>query len=207
VAGEVGIDMLAGPSEILVIADELANAHYVAADLLSQAEHDAMASAVLITPSADLARQVATSLEQQLNRLARAGVAREALENYGALFVVERLDDAFALANTIAPEHLELQLQDPWPWLGRVEHAGAVFLGTNTPEPVGDYFAGPNHVLPTAGTARFASALGWKTSSRKPAWCTTRARPSNATPGPSCASPSSKASAPMPLRCGCAWNE
>jgi histidinol dehydrogenase len=160
VAGEVGIDMLAGPSEILVVADEFANPDYIAADLLSQAEHDSMASAVLITTSADLAQAVSRCLDEQLGRLPRAEVAREALRQYGALFTVERLDDALQLANMLAPEHLELQLRDPWPWLAKVQHAGAVFLGADTPEPVGDYFAGPNHVLPTAGTARFASALG-----------------------------------------------
>jgi histidinol dehydrogenase len=160
VAGEVGIDMLAGPSEILVVADEFANPDYIAADLLSQAEHDSMASAVLITTSADLAQAVSVCLDEQLGRLPRAQVAREALRQYGALFTVERLDDALQLANALAPEHLELQLRDPWPWLAKVQHAGAVFLGADTPEPVGDYFAGPNHVLPTAGTARFASALG-----------------------------------------------
>jgi histidinol dehydrogenase len=160
VAGEVGIDMLAGPSEILVIADEFANPNHVAADLLSQAEHDPMASAVLITTSADLARAVGQCLDDQLTRLPRAETAREALRQYGALFTVERLDDALRLANNLAPEHLELQLRDPWSWLAKVQHAGAVFLGADTPEPVGDYFAGPNHVLPTAGTARFASALG-----------------------------------------------
>lgn len=160
VAGEVGIDMLAGPSEILVVADEFANPDYIAADLLSQAEHDSMASAVLITTSADLAQAVSRCLDEQLGRLPRAQVAREALRQYGALFTVERVDEALQLANMLAPEHLELQLRDPWPWLAKVEHAGAVFLGADTPEPVGDYFAGPNHVLPTAGTARFASALG-----------------------------------------------
>lgn len=160
VAGEVGIDMLAGPSEILVVADEFANPDYIAADLLSQAEHDSMASAVLITTSADLAQAVSRCLDEQLGRLPRAQVAREALRQYGALFTVERVDDALQLANMLAPEHLELQLRDPWPWLAKVQHAGAVFLGADTPEPVGDYFAGPNHVLPTAGTARFASALG-----------------------------------------------
>jgi histidinol dehydrogenase len=160
VAGEVGIDMLAGPSEILVVADEFADPNHVAADLLSQAEHDAMASAVLITTSAALAQDVSRCLEQQLQRLPRADVARQALRQYGALFTVQNLDTALGLANSVAPEHLELQIRDPWPWLGKVQHAGAVFLGTNTPEPVGDYFAGPNHVLPTAGTARFASALG-----------------------------------------------
>jgi histidinol dehydrogenase len=160
VAGEVGIDMLAGPSEILVVADEFANPNFIAADLLSQAEHDPMASAVLITTSATLAHAVSRCLEEQLERLPRADVARQALLQYGALFTVQHLDDALRLANTVAPEHLELQVRDPWPWLGKVQHAGAVFLGTDTPEPVGDYFAGPNHVLPTAGTARFASALG-----------------------------------------------
>ncbi len=160
VAGEVGIDMLAGPSEILVVADEFADPRYIAADLLSQAEHDPMASAVLITTSADLAGVVSRCLDEQLRRLPRAEVAREALRQYGALFTVEHLDDALRLSNTLAPEHLELQLRDPWPWLAKVQHAGAVFLGADTPEPVGDYFAGPNHVLPTAGTARFASALG-----------------------------------------------
>jgi histidinol dehydrogenase len=160
VAGEVGIDMLAGPSEILVVADEFADPNHVAADLLSQAEHDAMASAVLITTSAALAKDVSRCLEEQLRGLPRADVARQALRQYGALFTVQNLDTALGLANSVAPEHLELQIRDPWPWLGKVQHAGAVFLGTNTPEPVGDYFAGPNHVLPTAGTARFASALG-----------------------------------------------
>ena len=160
VAGEVGIDMLAGPSEILVVADESANPKHVAADLLSQAEHDPMASAVLITTSEILAQQVSRCLDEQLQCLPRADVARQALLQYGALFTVRHLDDALRLANTMAPEHLELQIRDPWPWLGKVQHAGAVFLGTDTPEPVGDYFAGPNHVLPTAGTARFASALG-----------------------------------------------
>jgi histidinol dehydrogenase len=160
VAGEVGIDMLAGPSEILVVADESADPNHVAADLLSQAEHDAMASAVLITTSAALAKDVSRCLEEQLQCLPRADVARQALRQYGALFTVQNLDTALRLANSVAPEHLELQIRDPWPWLGKVQHAGAVFLGTNTPEPVGDYFAGPNHVLPTAGTARFASALG-----------------------------------------------
>jgi histidinol dehydrogenase len=160
VAGEVGIDMLAGPSEILVVADESAAPQHVAADLLSQAEHDPMASAVLITTSATLAHEVSRCLEEQLLRLPRADVARQALLQYGALFTVQHLEDALRLSNSVAPEHLELQIRDPWPWLGKVQHAGAVFLGTDTPEPVGDYFAGPNHVLPTAGTARFASALG-----------------------------------------------
>jgi histidinol dehydrogenase len=160
VSGEVGIDLLAGPSEILVIADESANPEYIAADLLSQAEHDAMASAVLITTRAELAARVGDCLTRQLGKLPRHEIAEESLRRFGAIFVVGDPEDAFRLSNRIAPEHLELQIRDPWLSLGKVEHAGAVFLGDCTPEAVGDYFAGPNHVLPTAGTARFASALG-----------------------------------------------
>ena len=160
VSGEVGIDLLAGPSEILVIADHRAHPAYIAADLLGQAEHDAMASAVLITTSFDLAGRVSQKLQEQLSGLPRSEVAMEALSRYGAIFVVKDLDQAIGLANRIAPEHLELQIEDPWSCIGKVEHAGAVFLGSYTPEAIGDYFAGPNHVLPTAGTARFASALG-----------------------------------------------
>jgi len=166
-SGEVGIDLLAGPSEILVIADHLANPEHIAADLLSQAEHDPMASAVLITPSVAVAQQVSQCLETQSAVLPRRDLARQALAKYGAIFIVQQLQEAFGLANKLAPEHLELHLQDPWSWLGKVENAGAVFLGGNTPEPVGDYFAGPNHVLPTAGTARFASALGVENFQKK----------------------------------------
>lgn len=160
VSGEVGIDMLAGPSEILVIADGAANADYVAADLLSQAEHDAMASAVLITTDKLLAAKTAECVAEQLARLPRHEIAADALIRYGAVFLVNDLEDAMDLANRIAPEHLELQVEDPWSWTGKIKHAGAIFLGAYSPEAVGDYFAGPNHVLPTAGTARFASALG-----------------------------------------------
>jgi len=160
VSGEVGIDLLAGPSEILIIADEDANPDYLAADLLSQAEHDPMASGVLITSNRTVAEQTAQCLQRQLNRLPRKTIARESLDRYGAIFLVEDLRTAASLAGRIAPEHLELQVRDPWSLVGKIEHAGAVFLGENTPEAVGDYFAGPNHVLPTAGTARFASALG-----------------------------------------------
>lgn len=160
VAGEVGIDLIAGPSEILIIADDQANPDYLAADLLSQAEHDAMASAVLITPCSPVAERTLRSLAEQLRQLPRKEIARESLERYGTCFLVEDLDAAISLANRIAPEHLELQIRDPWSCLGKITHAGAVFLGDYTPEAVGDYFAGPNHVLPTAGTARFASALG-----------------------------------------------
>ncbi|NDY41799.1 histidinol dehydrogenase [Dissulfurirhabdus thermomarina] len=163
VAGTVGIDMVAGPSEVLVIADEGAPAAYVAADLLSQAEHDPMATAVLVTPSETLARQAAAALEDQLARLPRAETARRSLADHGLVLVVRDLDEAVEVANRVAPEHLELLTADPWALLPRVRHAGAVFLGPYTPEPVGDYVAGPNHVLPTMGTARFSSALGVET--------------------------------------------
>jgi histidinol dehydrogenase len=159
VSGEVGIDLLAGPSEILVIADSGARPDYIAADLLSQAEHDPMASAVLITTDAGMPERVEASLHTQLEKLPRSEIAGESLDRYGAFFVVENLDAALDLANRIAPEHLELQIRDPWSCVGKIQHAGAVFLGDHTPEAVGDYFAGPNHVLPTAGAARFASAL------------------------------------------------
>jgi histidinol dehydrogenase len=160
VSGEVRIDMIAGPSEILVLADSSARADYVAADLLSQAEHDSMASAICITTEESLARDVALGVSRQLSALSRSATAAASIERHGAVFVVESMDAALSLANRIAPEHLELHLKDPLPWLGRIENAGAVFIGDHSPEPVGDYFAGPNHVLPTAGTSRFASALG-----------------------------------------------
>ena len=159
VSGEVGIDMVAGPSEVLIIADESANPKFAAADLLAQAEHDVLSSAVLITNSADLARAVAKEIDQQLASLPRRDIARESLRRFGAIFTVSDLADALALANRIAPEHLELLVEDPFEYLGQIRHAGAVFLGHYAPEPMGDYIAGPNHVLPTAGTARFASAL------------------------------------------------
>jgi histidinol dehydrogenase len=159
-SGIVGIDLLAGPSEILVIADQNANPEFIAADLLSQAEHDSMASAILITIDRSLAIRVGEFLHKQLSNLPRREIAKRSLDRYGAAFLVEDIDGAVALANRLAPEHLELQVLDPWALLGRIEHAGAVFLGNYSPEAVGDYFAGPNHVLPTAGTARFASALG-----------------------------------------------
>jgi len=159
-AGEVGIDMIAGPSEILVLADSSARADYIAADLLSQAEHDSMASAICITTEESLAGDISLSVSRRLTSLPRGETAAASIERYGAVFLVQSVDAAFGLANRIAPEHLELHLKDPLPWLGRIENAGAVFIGDHTPEPVGDYFAGPNHVLPTAGTARFASALG-----------------------------------------------
>ena len=159
-SGEVGIDMVAGPSEILVLADSSARPDYIAADLLSQAEHDSMASAICITTERKLAGDIAVSLSRQLAALPRSRTASASIERYGAVFIAQNLDAAFELANRIAPEHLELHIENPFSWLGRIENAGAVFVGEHTPEPVGDYFAGPNHVLPTAGAARFASALG-----------------------------------------------
>ncbi|MFO7707157.1 MAG: histidinol dehydrogenase [Desulfobacterales bacterium] len=159
VAGAVGIDIIAGPSEILVVADESANPEFVAADMLSQAEHDPLASALLVTPSAGLAAAARKALVRQAARLARAEIARESLRRYGAIILTRDLGAAIELANRIAPEHLELQVREPFAHLAAVRNAGAVFLGANTPEAVGDYMAGPNHVLPTAGTARFASAL------------------------------------------------
>ena len=158
-AGQVGIDMIAGPSEILVIADSSANPQHVAADLLSQAEHDSMASALMLTPDAQLAEATAAALEEQLAKLPRQQVAEESLAAFGGIVLVSDLDTAFGLANKIAPEHLELLVEKPFQLLGKIQNAGAIFLGHHSPEPVGDYFAGPNHVLPTAGTARFASGL------------------------------------------------
>ena len=159
VAGTVGIDMIAGPSEILIIADRHANPEYLAADLLAQAEHDPLASAMLIVDSMELAQSATAAVKRQLANLPRAEIAAESIRRFGAVFVVSKLSIGVDLANRIAPEHLELQLRDPFDILGRIRNAGAVFLGEYTPEPVGDYIAGPNHVLPTGGTARFASAL------------------------------------------------
>ncbi|OPY84447.1 MAG: Histidinol dehydrogenase [Syntrophus sp. PtaU1.Bin208] len=160
VFGQVSIDMIAGPSEILVIADRSAQPPMIAADLLSQAEHDEMASAVLLTPDEALARAVSVEVEQQLERLPRRAIAERSLDAFGAILVTEDLEQAVAVANRFAPEHLELMVTDPWTLLDGIRHAGAVFLGHYTPEAIGDYIAGPNHVLPTGGTARFSSALG-----------------------------------------------
>ncbi len=159
VFGDVGIDMVAGPSEVLVVADDTADAAFVAADLLAQAEHDPMARAVLLTPSGALRDAVAAELGRQLAALPRREIAGAALASHGALVLTRSLEEAVDLANGLAPEHLELQVADPEGLLARVRHAGAVFLGRHTPEVVGDYVAGPNHVLPTGGTARFSSAL------------------------------------------------
>lgn len=159
VYGDVDIDMLAGPSEILVIADENASAAYIAADMLSQAEHDEIAASMLITPCVELADKVKVKLEEQLQTLPKRAIAEKALKNRGVIIIVNDLNEAFDIANKIAPEHLEILVQNPFDWIGKVRHAGSVFLGEYSPEPVGDYIAGPNHVLPTSGTARFYSGL------------------------------------------------
>lgn len=160
VFGQVAIDMIAGPSEVLVIADGTAAATHVAADLLAQAEHDVMASAVLLTPIQMLAQQVAEAVEEQLPQLSRREVARQSLTDFGILIVTKDMEEAFVLANRFAPEHLELMVADPAAALKKVKNAGAAFLGGTTPETLGDYIAGPNHILPTGGTARFSSPLG-----------------------------------------------
>ncbi|MCI6966469.1 histidinol dehydrogenase [bacterium] len=159
VFGLVDIDMIAGPSEILILADGSCDARFVAADLLSQAEHDKNASAVLVTPSAALASAVQAELERQLTLLPRAEIARASIENNGKIILVPTLDVGIAIANEIAPEHLELSVDDPFALLGKVQNAGSIFLGKYCPEALGDYFAGPNHTLPTGGTARFSSPL------------------------------------------------
>ncbi len=159
VAGTVGIDMIAGPSEILVIADEQANPEFIAADLLSQAEHDVLSSSVLITPSEAVAEKTLSAVRRQLDQLARKPIAEKSFEAFGCIMVVPDIETAIDLSNRIAPEHLELMVASPFDYVDRIRNAGAVFLGAYTPEPVGDYAAGPNHVLPTAGTARFSSAL------------------------------------------------
>lgn len=159
VSGTVGIDMIAGPSEILIIADSTANPEFTAADLLSQAEHDTMASTILVTDSEETANAVATAVEEQLMNLNRKDVAKKSLDKYGAIIVMPDLTSCIELANRIAPEHLELHIDNPFEHIGKIKNAGAIFIGDYTPEPVGDYIAGPNHVLPTAGAARFASAL------------------------------------------------
>jgi len=159
VFGAVGIDMIAGPTEVVVVADETARPDWVAADLLAQAEHDPVAAPIAIVTSRPLAEKVAEALGAQVAALPRRGVAAAALEAHGAVIVVGRVGEALGVANAIAPEHLGLMVADPWRWLPEVENAGAVFLGGATPEVAGDYLAGPNHVLPTGGTARFASPL------------------------------------------------
>ena len=159
VYGQVAIDMIAGPSEILIVADGASDARHVAADLLSQAEHDTLASAVLVTDSTELALAVQAEIERQLPLLAREKIARESVENNGKIIVAESLAAAVEIANEIAPEHLELCVDDPFALLDSIRHAGSIFMGRNCPEALGDYFAGPNHTLPTGGTARFSSPL------------------------------------------------
>ncbi len=159
VFGRVAIDMIAGPSEILVIADGKSNPAHVAADLLSQAEHDKLASAVLVTDSEALAKAVAEEIEKQLSLLPREEIARASIENNGKIIVAENLMQGIAISNEIAPEHLELMVDDPFAYLDAIQNAGSIFMGRNCPEALGDYFAGPNHTLPTSGTARFSSPL------------------------------------------------
>jgi len=159
VFGKVSIDMIAGPSEILIVADSTCNPKYVAADLLSQAEHDKMASAVLVTDSYDLAKAVSEEIEKQIPMLERAEIARASIDDNGKIIVADSLDVAIDISNEIAPEHLELCVDNPFDYLDSIRHAGSIFMGKNCPEALGDYFAGPNHTLPTSGTAKFSSPL------------------------------------------------
>ena len=163
VYGTVGIDSIAGPSEVLVIADSAANPVHVAADLLAQAEHDPMAAAILITTDSALARQVVGEVQEQLADHPRRITTEKAIAHYGLVIIVDSLETAAELSNEFAPEHLELEIAEPWELLPHIRHAGAIFLGYSTPEAVGDYIAGPNHTLPTSGAARYASALGVET--------------------------------------------
>ena len=159
VFGYVSIDSIAGPSEILVLADETANPSYAAADLLSQAEHDEMASAILITTSMELAKKVSEETDRYLQTLSRSEIIQKSLDRYGYILVADTMDEAVAAANEIASEHLEILTKDPFEIMTKIQNAGAIFVGAYSSEPLGDYFAGPNHVLPTNGTARFFSAL------------------------------------------------
>ena len=167
VAGIVGIDMIAGPSEVLIIADNSARPSYIAADMLAQAEHDPQALAMLITTSKKIGEKVVDELENQLEDLSRSDIAQIALKNRGVILIAEDIKEAIGLANQIAAEHLELMIEKPDTWLSDIQHAGAIFLGNYSPEASGDYLAGPNHVLPTMGTARFSSALGVETFLKK----------------------------------------
>ena len=159
VFGQVSIDMIAGPSEILIIADGKSNPRHLAADLLSQAEHDKLASAVLVTDSAELALAVQAELEVQIPLLERADIARASIDNNGKIIVADNLKEVIEISNEIAPEHLELCVDNPFDYLDSIRHAGSIFMGRNCPEALGDYFAGPNHTLPTSGMARFSSPL------------------------------------------------
>lgn len=165
--GEVGIDMIAGPSEITILADDSADPDFLAADMLSQAEHDPLAASLCVTTSPALAEKLRQALARQLDKLPRRELASRALKDWGGILVVDDLDQGLALVNRIAPEHLELAVDEPFALLGKIRNAGAIFLGHHCPEPVGDYFAGPNHVLPTLGTARFSSALSVQSFCKK----------------------------------------
>jgi histidinol dehydrogenase len=162
-----GVDMIAGPSEVLVIADDHANPQFAAADLLSQAEHDTRASSILITDSENFALKTKNALKTQLEKLDRSEIAKKSLDAFGAIIIVNNIDTAIELSNMIAPEHLELLIKEPFEYIGKIKNAGAVFIGEYSPEPVGDYIAGPNHVLPTAGAARFSSALSVQNFTKK----------------------------------------
>ena len=159
VYGYVDIDMIAGPSEILIVADQEANPKFIAADLMSQAEHDVLSSAILVTDSLDLAYKVRDELDMQVKSMSRREIIESSIEDYGAIIVTDNIKASLDIANELAPEHLELMVQEPMKYLGEVENAGSIFLGQYAPEPLGDYIAGPNHVLPTSGTARFFSPL------------------------------------------------
>ena len=167
VSGMVRIDMIAGPSEVLIVADDTADPVHIAADMLAQAEHDPQALAVVITTDSNQPARIVNELENQLAGLSREAIARQSLETRGQIFFAQTLEEAVDLANEIAIEHLELMIADPWSQVPQIRHAGAIFLGKHTPEAAGDYLAGPNHVLPTMGTARFASALGVETFLKK----------------------------------------
>lgn len=167
VSGMVRIDMIAGPSEVLIIADQTAKPAFIAADMLAQAEHDPQALAILVATSAELAAQVVEELELQLESLSRADIARRSLRERGVILVAGDVDEAISVANKLAAEHLEIMIADPWSVVDGIRHAGAIFLGNYSPEAAGDYLAGPNHVLPTMGTARFSSALGVETFLKK----------------------------------------
>ncbi len=158
--GTVDIDMVAGPSEILILADDTANPVYLAADLMSQAEHDVLASAILLTTSQRIAQETRAELERQLEGLSRRQIIQQSLDNYGAILVCRSIQEMVDLANELAPEHLEVMLENPMAYIGQLDNVGSLFLGQYSPEPLGDYYAGPNHVLPTSGTARFFSPLG-----------------------------------------------
>ena len=165
--GIVDIDMVAGPSEILIVADKTADPAFLAADLMSQAEHDKMASAILITTSGELAKQTVHEIDRQVKRLERQMIIEESLDNFGEIIVCDTVEQAIEFANELAPEHLELCISEPLKYIGKVDNAGSVFLGNWSPEPLGDYYAGPNHVLPTSGTARFFSPLSVDSFTKK----------------------------------------